>query len=185
MWFVASCCHLHSDQHRPLNLPCWAFKSLRPGQNSFQVTSHIRGVTTKTDPNITKHEVLTYIVQDSTHSCKADLLLRSTLINRSQQWLYLTQQQHAVHHLSSPWRRRRKCIHISDKLGQSMYREGITFGSTDTCLMGLTYFSVYVGHTRGSVEESSSWDGRNSGKRTKKKPNNMREPWPFRTDRPQ
>lgn len=114
-------------------------------------------------------------VQDSAHTCKADLLLRSTLINRSQQWLYLTQQQHAVHHLSSPWRCRRKRIYISDKLGQSMYREGIVFGSTDTCLTCLTYFSVYVGHTQGFVEESSSWDSSNSGKGTKKKKKNTQQ----------
>lgn len=51
-----------------------------------------------------------------------------------------------------------------------MYREGIIFRSTDTCLMCLTYFSVYVGHTQGFIEELSSWDRSSSGKRTKKNP---------------
>lgn len=47
-----------------------------------------------------------------------------------------------------------------------------------------TYFSVYVGHTQGFAEESSSWDSSNSGKRTKNKTKHERAV-AFRTDHPQ
>lgn len=53
-------------------------------------------------------------------SDKPDLLLCSSLININQQWLYPT-RQHAGHHLSSPWRHGRKCIHdVRKKLGHSV-----------------------------------------------------------------